>query len=251
MKLFKGLRKMITSEVLDNHGMPMLPDAEKALAVCRDILSSQDGAIADRKYVLDAVRRFGLMYNDWHLLEPFVDWKNSSEFGLIQYPTEFADFVMELARIGLSDGMEIGVWRGASSYFITAILQRANPDFRYHMVDIRDNLVGFSRFASVLNIEKHCPKTSRNFVGRAFDFVLIDADHSYDGAMSDYLNVGRYARKCVAFHDIHAHEYDKESGGIVRAWREVRSVRAMDSRIVEFAHCPTRWMGIGLVVNQD
>ena len=73
------------SEPVDGRGMPMLPDAEKVLAVCRDILSSEDGRIFDRRFILDAIRRFGIMYNDWSLMEQFADWKNSSEFGLLQY----------------------------------------------------------------------------------------------------------------------------------------------------------------------
>ncbi len=62
-----------------------------------------------------------------------------------------------------------------------------------------------------------CPNTSSDLVGQKFDLVFIDADHSYMGAKYDWLNLGRYARKAVGFHDIHGHEYDKYDGGIVRA----------------------------------
>ncbi len=78
-----------------------------------------------------------------------------------------------------------------------------------------------------------------------FDFCFIDADHSYDGMMRDWENVGRYAKKVVAFHDIYGHEYDALNGGTVRGWQEIRGTA--DGQIREYSRFPERWMGIGVV----
>ncbi len=45
--------------------------------------------------------------------------------------------------MALRNGIEIGIFKQASPYFMRAILQRAFRDFKYHMVDIHDGIVGF------------------------------------------------------------------------------------------------------------
>jgi hypothetical protein len=232
----------------DYRGVSMVRDAERTLQVCKDIISSSDAEFSSRSYILGAIQRVGINYQDWSLLGSFSHWKNASQFGIMQYPTEFADFVLHLSRLGLQNGIEIGSWRGATGYFIASVLQRANHNFQYNFVDIEDNLVLFDKFSSFLRIEKHCPKQSNDFIGEKFDFVFIDADHSYNGAMSDYVNLGKTANKCLAFHDIHGHEYDHLDGGIVRAWNEIKLSEAGQCTVIEFAHSPVRWMGIGLII---
>lgn len=234
--------------MIDRFGMSMKRDSENGFALCKQILASSDEEFSSRAWLLETARKYGLAYSRLPLFEPFADWKNSSEFGLLQFPTEFIDFVQELARVKPADGVEIGVYKGATAYFIAAVLQRANRDFEYHLVDIADDCVEFEKFATILNLVKHIPATSNDLSGREFDFVFIDADHSYHWSTRDYLNVGRYARKCVAFHDVCGHEFDSEDGGIVRTWREFKTSNRLTMRIMEFSHSTTPWMGIGLGV---
>ncbi len=225
-------------------------DIEKGLAVVDAILSSTDAEFASRQFILGKVLEFGIGRNPWKNMAGWIRHQNTSTFGLMQIPTEFADFLVHLARLDIRTAVEIGVFSGASSYLICAVLQRANPDVEYVMVDIEDKLIGFDAFAKRLNLRKMVPATSHHCVGQEYDFVFIDADHSYRGVKNDWLNVGRHARKAVAFHDIHAHEYDAKEGGVVRAWNEVKAALVSDHMVLEFAHNPVRWMGLGLAIRQ-
>jgi hypothetical protein len=245
---WKGKKAMVQR---DDRGVPVEFDVAKAVRAVQRIINCSDAELRSRTFILDRIREFGLNYSDWPLRTRYANWQNASSFGLMQFPTEFADFVMELSKLKLENAIEIGVYRGATSYFIAAVLQRVNPRLQYHMVDIAPHVIAFERFAEFLNLTLHTPATSDNFLGQSFDFVFIDADHSFDGALRDYLNVGRFCNVAVAFHDIHAHEYDNLNGGTVRMWKEFRDANALEMRILEFSHSPTPWMGLGLGVRVD
>lgn len=71
-----------------------------------------------------------------------------------------------------------------------------------------------------------------------YDAVFIDGDHSYDGALRDWLSYGQPMGRLVAFHDIAAKEL-----GISRLWSEIK---ADGFRTDESIHSD---MGIGVVFN--
>jgi hypothetical protein len=114
------------------------------------------------------------------------------------------------------------------------------------MVDINDQLDNFEVFSQIVPCVKKIPATSDDFKGQKFDFVFIDGDHSYDGSMQDFLNVGQYTNKIVCFHDIYAHEYDNLNGGTTRTWNEVSNLDNFSK--LTFSQFPDQWMGIGVCI---
>jgi hypothetical protein len=144
----------------------------------------------------------------------------------------------------------VGVYRGRSAFFICAVLARKNPDLVYNMIDIFDRIDDFELFKEVLpQLNKCIPSSSDDHAGEKYDFVFIDADHSYDASINDFNKLGQYASKITAFHDIYAHEYDHENGGTVRMWKEVLERTAgCDHKV--FSIYPDKWMGIGCVIHR-
>lgn len=211
--------------------------------------------LKNRTVLMEQMRAFGLAFNGWPGLHAYQDWFNSSKFGLLQLPTEFVDYLLYAADKNPSSAAEIGIFTGGTSVFSSAFFQALNPDFHYTGIDITNRLIVHDRLLAPLNIDFVIGKTSEAFVGKPFDIVFIDGNHSYEWAKRDYLNMGRHARQICAFHDVHAVEYEPQGGGVYRFWRQLRSSLAMNTAMLEIAHAPPgagkaadgRWMGIGLL----
>ena len=241
-----GLREKII--MLCDFVQPFHQDTEhRQVDILKEIVSASDEQISDKNWVMDRLFEYGF-YPFFKLTkDPTIKGVHFSTCGILQVPDEFLDLCMFLSDKKFDKAIEIGVARGGSSYVMAAILYRNNPDMIYRMVDIEDSLVHFEDTVKIIpSIQKSIPSTSENFVKEEYDFCFIDADHSYEGIMTDWNNVGRYAGRLVVFHDIYAHEYDGLNGGTVRGWREIKT-QVQDRDIREFSRYPDRWMGIGVV----
>lgn len=213
------------------------------------ILNSSDKEFKNRYFIMECIKECGLAFTGWPWPSPFSGWQNSDpNIGLLQIPSELADFSMYVTKFEIHSALEIGVYTGFTSYFLAAMLTRAHNNIEYSMLDIKDNLVGFEFFSSILNIKKFIPCTSKDIMRKKYDLVFIDADHSYKGVLEDFLNIGKYCNKIIAFHDIHANEYNHLDGGTVRMWNEFKENNICDMTILEFSHSVSSWMGIGVGV---
>ena len=219
----------------------------KGRAGIQRILDATDGELRSRGFVLECIRQVGIRYQDWPGLAPFGDCTNPVDYGVVQIPTEFADYLMLVGASRPSSAIEIGVHHGATAYLAAAYFYRLNNQHVYTAVDVRDEFADFDHFKDLLPIVKAAPATSGHFAGRAFDIAFIDGDHSYDGSRLDWLNVGRSSR-IVAFHDINGAEYDAQNGGIRRTWSELKLEHRATRTILEISH-HSQWMGIGVVFN--
>ncbi len=220
---------------------------QRARSAVHRILDAGEAELRDRNFLLSCVLQFGLAYKDWRGLAAFTEAMNPVDYGMLQVPTEFADYLLLAGAGRPASAIEIGVYRGATAYFAAAYLSRLNPELVYTAVDVVDHLVDFDYFAAILPIVKAAPATSGHFAGQSFDLAFIDGSHSYDDSRRDWLHVGR-SSGVVAFHDINGAEYDSENGGIRRTWAELKLQHRTTRTIIEVSHV-SGWMGIGMVFN--
>lgn len=225
-----------------------ITDIEIQIEVLKKIIAATDEEINNYEWVLNCISEYGI-YPFERAKSVFTNCRYT-ENGIMQIPSEFAAFCSYISNFYIKNAIEIGVYRGRSSYIMCAILYRKNKNLKYYMVDIVDQLDHYEVFHSILPCCKVIPATSEDFKKKSFDFVFIDADHSYDGSMADFINVGQYTNKLVCFHDIFAHEYDKYNGGIAKTWKMV-GMYTKDMFTSTFSQFPNQWMGIGVAIKNE
>ena len=220
------------------------------LDIIKRLLQATDEEVSDFKWMREIVGQYGIY--PWRAAD--VDGTNNvvgTRVGIMQRPDEFAEYCVYLSKWHINTAIEVGVFRGKSSYFMCALLARKNPSLRYELVDIVDGLDNYEEFHTLLpQMCKKIPSTSDDYIGKKYDFVFIDADHSYKASIKDYMNLGQYAKKLTVFHDIYAHEYDPLDGGTVRTWKEVVAMTAKCRHHI-FSEHPDKWMGIGVVEHRE
>ena len=225
---------------VDNAQLPV------QLEIIKKLLAATDEEVSSFEWMRNIVGKYGIY--PWR--EGDLNGAGNvvgTRAGMMQRPGEFAEYCVFLSKWDIETAIEVGVFRGKSSYFMCALLARKNPNLIYELVDIADDLSNFEEFHELLpQMRKRIPSTSDDYIGKAYDFVFIDADHSYDASMRDYMNLGQYAKKMTVFHDIYAHEYDNLNGGTVRMWNEVMDMTAQHKHHV-FSEHPDEWMGIGVI----
>lgn len=216
------------------------------LEIIQKILRASDEDAGSFEWMRDVVGRYGIY--PWSEADMNrTDNVVPTRAGMLQDPNEFAKYCVYLSHWKIDTAIEVGVFRGRSSYFMCALLARKNPSLVYELVDIADNLDFYEEFHKLLpQMVKRIPSTSENYIGQAYDFVFIDAEHSYGASMADYKNLGQYAKKLIVFHDIYAHEYDHLDGGTVRTWKEVMDMTPKQKHHV-FSEHPDLFLGIGVL----
>lgn len=188
-------------------------------------------------------------------LDPFTD----RGLKIWQYPTQFSKYLAFLSQFQINSYLEIGVAYGGTFVFTTEYLRRFNPNLNAYCIDVRVPSLLLELFAKKRRFAYITAKSSELYAhvdsDTRFDLVLVDGDHSRDGAMKDFFLVKDHA-KIIAFHDI----VNFKTPGAIDAWQELKADYANKFDCYEFtdqydelmARQPGRkLLGIGVAVKKS
>jgi len=182
----------------------------------------------------------------------------------MQSPEELAGLVREVELLRPKSVLEIGTARGGT---LLLLCRFAAPDATIVSVDLPYGRSGggyplwkgphYRRFARseqalhLIRANSHSPDTVSQIHdivgGKGFDFILIDADHSYEGVKRDYLNYRPLLAPggLLALHDILPNELDP-SIDVNRFWNELDRDPGVETETI-IADPRQGMYGIGIV----
>jgi predicted O-methyltransferase YrrM len=188
--------------------------------------------------------------------------KKAIEIGALQKPSELSELLQRVSAIQPRTVVEIGTARGGTLY---GLCQVAPDDATIVSVDLPGGQFGggydnadVSRFMtyrrgtqrlSCLMADSHLLETRERLTGELsaspIDFLLIDGDHTYQGARLDWEMYAPMVREggLVALHDICYHTLAPECQ-VDKLWAELEGQYDSD-RIID--HTQDFWGGIGVI----
>ena len=123
-----------------------------------------------------------------------------------QYPNQFSRYLVHLSTLGLTSYCEIGCHKGGTFIITVEYLRRFNDIHSALAVDnwSRDRMIRYSELrpeVEYLPVSSLDSSFLERYAKQAWDLVLIDGDHSYQGVRKDFDQCAGRARY-IAFHDI-------------------------------------------------
>ncbi|MFN9057798.1 MAG: class I SAM-dependent methyltransferase [Cyanobacteriota bacterium] len=151
-------------------------------------------------------------------LDPFTD----RGLKIWQYPIQFSKYLVFLSQFSIRSYLEIGVAYGGTFVFTTEYLSKFNPSVNATCIDVRVPSLLLQLFAKQTSFQyitaKSCELFQHVKPETSFDLVLVDGDHSRNGAMNDFFLVKDKAN-IIAFHDI----VNFKTPGAIEAWEELKT----------------------------
>jgi cephalosporin hydroxylase len=184
----------------------------------------------------------------------------------LQDAAEIEQFIALLVKRDVRSYLEIGARYGGTFERVMSALPKGSvgvaidfPGADFGDERSAEDLVAVTRRLRLKGYDARCvfgPSTSplvyqraRQRTGTPYDAILIDGDHSYEGAKADWHLYGPMGR-LVAFHDIAAPEGFANRAGcpveVARLWNEITTAWP-HVQIVS----PGSLMGIGVLFNED
>lgn len=174
-----------------------------------------------------------------------------------QIPIEYLGLLKFFKSNNISTYLELGVANGGS-FFINSIFSQKTTNL-IHCVDClayKDAPHVRQTFDKINNkvskLKEFFPEKTINFFNmttdeffdqnsQTYDCIFIDADHSYEGVMKDYVNSLKFVNKngWLIFHDI-----NNDDTGVCKAWNEVKNNHKIESI---FSHEFSKGCGIGIL----
>jgi len=186
----------------------------------------------------------------------FADLKHATDktrMKSTQDPQELRRFLQHLRTlsIGIESYFEVGCSGGGTYYYITSFLKARNDRFRLAIAnDIRNKVRRFNEFTDHMYKNDvqcifSCENSHKIKITGKYHLVFIDANHSFEGVMTDYVKWKDHA-KYLAFHDV-AYRGEKRMCGVPSAWVLIKQNYTYTKEFVNLNSVYPYPQGIGVI----
>jgi cephalosporin hydroxylase len=195
----------------------------------------QVSGLEDQQRLEGFLPRLGINDDMPELFPPHLHWALGKGLKVWQYPSQFAPYLVHIARRPVRSYLEIGVQHGGS--FITTVeylRHQGHPVERAVAVDFKW-APGVARYLKTRPFAEQVTLDSTSAKFRAFarnetwDLVLIDGDHRFNECLMDFETIHEHAN-AIAFHDI----VDSLATEVRDVWELVRREHADTYDFAEF-----------------
>jgi hypothetical protein len=205
--------------------------------------SSRD-ELQDCNYIEQMMCKLG--FNDELLWEqPEIVRANTGGLKIWQYPNQFSKYLKFLSDKNITSYLEIGCRWGGTFVLTTEYLKKFNNLTESVAVDLIDSPVAEYTGGTFIKMNSMSQEFSEYIASKQFDLVLIDGDHTYEGAKSDYLLVKDHA-KIIVFHDITS----VACPGVMKIWNEIKHEYDFHEFTQQYHEVPSSFLGIGVAVKK-
>jgi cephalosporin hydroxylase len=224
-----------------------------------ELLREVDQALLrDATRLPNLIRQAGLSGLHPHIMPPSTYCWLGKGLRTLQYPHQFAQYLVFLSDKDITSYAEIGTESGGSFAWTFAYLEATGHRIERAVAIEPQYAPGVAwlqrRYPSVeyLRARSTDPEVHASLRGRSWDLIFIDGDHSYSSCRADFDLARDLGARIIAFHDI----VDAGSPGVQRVWQEIRDQHADDYAFEEFTHqypevtdwTRTTHFGIGVAV---
>lgn len=189
------------------------PTSFDNLSIVRDATDEQ---LTDAAWLEDAIYRAGV-YPAQEI--PREVWSIGYGLGICQHPNQYAPYLVALSELPIKAYVEIGVWVGGTFAFTVEYLRRFGLEKAMAVdIEVKDTVKDYCRQTGVIYIEAPSTSNQAKKAVKGFkpDLILVDGDHTEEGARADYEFAASVA-PYVAVHDIVGSGFP----GVIKVWNEI------------------------------
>jgi hypothetical protein len=224
-----------------------------------ELLKNVDQAwLRDPQRLANMIRVGGLSDHHPHIMPASTCWWLGKGLRTLQYPHQFASYLVFLSDKPVASYVEIGTESGGSFAWTIAYLEATGHKLERAVAVEPQYAPGVAwlrrRYPAVeyLRLRSTDPKVQAALRQRSWDLIFIDGDHSYSSCRGDFELARDLGARIIAFHDI----VDAGSPDVQRVWQEIRHDYADEYEFEEFTQQypdVANWtlathMGIGVAV---
>lgn len=194
------------------------------------------GWLRDPRRLPTLIREMGLSDHHPHIMPASTYWWLGKGLRTLQYPHQFAAYLVFLSDKRVASYVEIGTESGGSFALTVAYLEATGHPIERAVAIEPQHAPGLVRLqrrypaVQYLQALSTDPEVQAALRQRSWDLVFIDGDHSYSSCRADFELAQNLGARMIVLHDI----VDAGCPDVRRVWQEIRQQHADEYTFEEF-----------------